>query len=805
MMVHVCVFAAIVLPLLAVPLVLWAGRRLRERTGWLALGFAVVASVAVGILTERAAVLGPILVEWTWVPSLGLNLWFRVDGLSSFFGVVVSFMGVLIAFYARYYLDEHHGHHGRFYAYLLIFMAVMLGTVYSNHLLLLFIFWELTGLASFLLIGFSHETEASRRGARMALLVTSSTGLCMLAGVVLIAQVSGTYDVGQLMREGLDPSDPRSSVAMVLVMIGAFGKSAQFPFHFWLPNAMGAPTPVSAYLHSATMVKLGVFLSARLFPVFGGIELWAPIVTMVAFFTMTLAALLALLSQDLKAILAYSTVSQLGFLIGYYGLGPPGGVEYDYLHILNHVYYKGCLFMIVGIVDHATGTRDVRQLGGLFRRMPVLGFAALLACAAMAGLPGTTGFLSKEMMLKEIFTMTDLHGRLGLFAVVCVVLTSLMKVVFSARIFFGVFMGREPEHVTAHYHATARPMLLPPLLLAVGTLACGLFPVMWERPFNLLAVEGLHSATDVHLVLWHGVTRELVVSMVLVVLGLGLYYAGRKLWWGRVRVPGWLQFDRGFERGLDGLSTFAKRLTRGLRSDEPLDYLPIILGFSVCLVGGSLLGLFGTSAVEGLRWWGGWSEVNPLRVLVALLIALSVMGVLVLRGWATQLIALSVSGFLICFYFVLYRAPDLALTQILIEVVTLFMILILLGRFPRSAERGEIMQRPPGRRSALNACLALGLGGTVTLFIIVVSAAPGGDRLGTFFLENTVPLAEGSNAVNTILVDFRGFDTLGEITVLVVAMLGCLGLLMRYRRSKAEYRAGPMGPPGYGIDDPTGD
>jgi multisubunit Na+/H+ antiporter MnhB subunit len=320
-----------------------------------------------------------------------------------------------------------------------------------------------------------------------------------------------------------------------------------------------------------------------------------------------------------------------------------------------------------------------------------------------------------------------------------------------------------------------------------------------------LAVEGLHSATDVHLALWHGPTRELVVSMGLVVLGLGLYYAGRKVWWGMVRVPAWLQFDRGFERGLDGLSTFAKRLTRGLRSDEPLDYLPIIVGFSVCLVGGSLLGLFGPSAVEGLRWWGGWSEVNSLRVLVASLIALSVLGVMVLKGWATQLIALSVSGFLICFYFVLYRAPDLALTQILVEVVTLFMILILLGRFPRSAERGEIMHRPPKRRSALNACLALGLGGTVTLFILVVSAAPGGDRLGAFFLENTVPLAEGSNAVNTILVDFRGFDTLGEITVLVVAMLGCLGLLMRYRRSKAEYRAGPMGPPGYGIDDPTGE
>jgi NADH:ubiquinone oxidoreductase subunit 5 (subunit L)/multisubunit Na+/H+ antiporter MnhA subunit len=800
-MMAICLFIAIALPVLAVPLLLRMGGRWRERTGWLALVFPLCSAVAIGFLAEHAAVHGAFLIEWAWVPSLGLDLSFRVDGLSSFFGVIVSVIGVLVAFYARFYLDHHSSRHGHFYSYLMLFMAAMLGTVYANHLLLLFIFWELTGLASFLLIGFDYTNAESRRGARMAFLVTSLTGLGMLAGVILLAQVSGTYRLDELLRDGVDMDQPGAKWAMLLLLLGAVGKSAQFPFHFWLPNAMAAPTPVSAYLHSATMVKLGVFLAARIFPIFSGSELWAPVVGMVAFFTMTFAALLALLSHDLKAILAYSTVSQLGFLIGYYGLGPPGGVDYDYLHILNHVYYKGCLFMVVGIIDHATGTRDVRQLGGLFRRMPAVGIAGVIACAAMAGLPGTTGFISKEMMLKEIFSLGAIHSSLSWFAVVCVVLTSLMKVIFAARIALVVFFGPETVVVREHFHAPARAMTLPPLLLAVGSLVCGLFPVLWEIPFNLLAVEGLHTPMAIHLTLWHGFTRELAVSVALVVGGLLLFFVGHRAAWSWAHIPRSLQFDRHFEAGLEGFFKFTKICTRLLRADRPLDYLPILLMFAVSLVGGSLIwsyGLGGFSAVVGAVEWPVW---HSLRVFAAVLIALAVLGVVVLTSWTTQLIALSVAGFLICFYFVLYRAPDLALTQILVEVVTLFMILILLGRFPSSAERGEIMKKPSNWRRGLNIGISLGVGALMTTLVLLISHAPHPDRLGQFFLEQTVPLAAGSNAVNTILVDFRGFDTFGEITVLVVAMLGCLGLLMRYRRSRAEYEAGPMGPPGYGIDD----
>jgi multicomponent K+:H+ antiporter subunit A/multicomponent Na+:H+ antiporter subunit A len=800
-MTAVCLLLAIALPVLAVPLLLGLGPRWRERTGWLALPFPLISAVAIGFLAERAAVHGPIILELPWVPFLGLDLTFRVDGLSSFFGVIVSVIGVLVTFYARYYLDHQFSRHGQFYSFLMLFMAAMLGTVYANHLLLLFVFWELTGLTSFLLIGFDHANPESRRGARTALLVTSLTGLGMLAGVVMLAQTCGTYRIDELLRDGADLSRPQVRWALVLLMLGAFGKSAQFPFHFWLPNAMAAPTPVSAYLHSATMVKLGVFLAARIFPIFVGSELWMPLVGMIALLTMTLTALLALLSHDLKAILAYSTASQLGFLIAYYGLGSSGGVDYDYLHILNHVYYKGCLFMVVGIVDHATGTRDIRQLGGLFRRMPGVGIAAIIACAAMAGLPGTTGFISKEMMLKELFALDQTHGWFGVFAIVCVVLTSLMKVIFSARIALAVFFGQESDVVRRNFHAPPRPLAMPPLLLAVGIVVCGLFPVLWEIPFNLLAVEGLHTPVAIHLTIWHGFNRELAASAAVVVGGLLLFFVGHRFAWSWATIPAVLKFDRLFDVALEGLFDLARKITRLLRADRPPDYVPIVLVFTVGTVGGSLawaLGLRELAAAFGSAIPPDWYS---LRVFVALLIVGAVLGVVLLRSWATQLIALSVAGFLICFYFVLYRAPDLALTQILVEVVTLFMALILLGRFPRSAERGEIEHQPARWRKGLNIALSLGVGGLMTALVLLVMETPAEQRLGQVLLEQSVSLAAGSNAVNTILVDFRGTDTLGEITVLVAATLGCLGLLMRYRRSPAEYKSGPMGPPGYGIDD----
>lgn len=796
------IFIAVMLPLLGCPLLAIAGRRMGRHVGWLALIFPLLSVAALLGLAGNIGLPNSRVIEWAWIPSLGINLSFLADGLSLFFALIVSGVGTLIVFYATLYLDDHYKHHGRFYCYLILFMAAMLGTVMANNLMLLFVFWELTGLASFLLIGFLHHEEGSRVGARQALLITSSTGLLMLLGVIMIGNVTGEYRLSELLHSGLPFAEHKGwiNAALVLMMLGAFGKSAQFPLQFWLPNAMAAPTPVSAYLHSATMVKLGVFLSARLFPLAVETEWWMPLLSWVGFTTLILGAVLALLSHELKAILAYSTVSQLGYLIGYYGLGPTAGVEYDYLHILNHVFYKGCLFMVAGIVIHATGVSDIRQLGGLFRRMPILGATCLVAAATMGGLPGTTGFLSKEAMFKEIFETMSTHGVLGTYAALSVLVSMCVKVAFSLRLFVNTFLGREPDGLAAHFHMPPKAILLPPLLLATCAVGLGIMPAFFDKPFHWLAVSGVNRPPD-HLTVFHGWTPELYASATVVVLGFGLFYGGQVTRWRWHRIPRWLLFDRAFESGVELFSKGTKTLTRWLRADQPVDYLPIIIAFTVTLVGGSLLWNFFPadgpgSLLSGMSW-----DIDPLRAFAAGLISLAVVGVTVLKRWTTQLISLAVAGFLTCFYFVLYRAPDLALTQILIEAVTLIMILLLLGRFPKSAEMGERTQQASAIRKFVNLLLSIAVGATVTVFILVVTVRPHPDHIGQDFLEKTVPLAEGSNAVNTILVDFRGFDTLGEITVLVVAMLGCLGLLMRYKRSREEYRAGAMGPPGFGAPE----
>jgi NADH:ubiquinone oxidoreductase subunit 5 (subunit L)/multisubunit Na+/H+ antiporter MnhA subunit/uncharacterized MnhB-related membrane protein len=789
-------FIAILGPFLLLPFALAAGPRWRARTGWLTM---IAPLVAFGLLLQLALQSGPgarTVVELAWIPSLGLNLTFVIDGLSLFFGLVVSGMGVLVVFYAANYLDDHYQHHGRFYAYLLLFMGAMLGTVFSGNLLLLFVFWELTGIASFLLIGFLHEKGESRDGARMALLVTVGTGLAMLAGIVLLGLVAGTYELEPLLNGALAGKSPGLvGAAFGLMAIGALGKSAQFPFHFWLPNAMAAPTPVSAYLHSATMVKLGVFLVARIFPIFNGSELWAPLLITVCFGTMLLGAVLALLSHDLKAVLAFSTVSQLGFLIGFYGMGPAAGVQGDLLHIASHVFYKGCLFMVVGIVDHATGVRDLRALGGLRRSLPWLAAVTLVATASMAGLPGTLGFISKEYMLKTMYDFWAADGALSWYPLILVVIASVLKVAFSLRLYWGVFEGRMPDKLMAHWHAPGRGLQLPPLLLAAGCVVFGLFPGWLGSALAGLQTAGLHFPEALPLSVWHGVTKEFITSLLIVASGVAVFGSFQATGWRAARVPGFLRFDVAFEGVVNALPGGAKKLGLALRFDRQFDYLAIALGFVVLLLGGYWL-------VHRAALWPGWpvwNDFDPVRTLVVGLIAVAVAMIIVMRRWTSQLIALSIVGFLITFYYVLFRAPDLAMTQILVESATLLLVLLLLARFPRSCEISEIGRTFSAARQGINLGIATGVGVLTTLAVLMAMQHRHDAPAGDYYLANTVPLAHGTNTVNTILVDFRGFDTLLEATVLVIACLGAIGLVMRYRRTAEEYAAGAMGPAGYGL------
>jgi NADH:ubiquinone oxidoreductase subunit 5 (subunit L)/multisubunit Na+/H+ antiporter MnhA subunit len=793
---------AIFLPLLGCPLLAWLGTHVNKNLGYAALVFPVVSFLSVIAVGNNAGWQGSTVVELPWIPTLGINLSFLIDGLSLVFGLIVSGMGCFIAFYSNFYLDEgHYKYQNRFYCYLILFMGAMLGTVFSNNLLLLFSFWELTGIASFLLIGFSHEKEDSRSGARAALLVTASTGLCMLAGLILLSMLYGGGLSLQTILSAKLPENGKGMIqaSLLLVMLGAFGKSAQFPFHFWLPGAMAAPTPVSAYLHSATMVKLGVFLTARLYPAFVDLYLWAPVLIGISFTTMVLGAMLALLSNDLKAILAFATVSQLGYFIGFYGMGQTGGVEHDFYHLWNHVFYKGAFFMLAGIIDHAAGARDVRKLGGLWKKLPVVGIAWILCAAALAGLPPTTGFVSKELMLETTLHLPQRFGFAGVVALLALVTTALLNVAVACRLVYCVLFGKMPGEVERHFHRPSITIQIAPAILVFCILIFGMFPQILGNELSLMNVPGLHESTTSHLALFHGFNLPLLLTFISICLGAGVFYVGQLTRWEWTVIPRFLRFDDFFESSLVKVTRISMATTRLCGFDRPTIYLFVIIGFSLFFVGIFSVPFLHTPTDIGWRVLMGDAR-SPLRMFVALLISAAVVFVTLLKQWTTQLIALSVAGFLITFYFVLYRAPDLALTQILVETASLIMTLILLGRFPVSAEEGEIREYGISVRRSVAAVAGVATAILMAGMVLWITASPNSNKMGNFFARNTKDFAHGTNAVNTILVDFRGFDTLGEITVLLAAALGGIGLLMRYKRSPNEWRKGPREIPGYTLE-----
>jgi len=757
------------------------GPLLRERTAWVAVATALAALACVVGVAIGHTPGSQVSVSMPWVPSLGLELSFLVDGLSIFFAFVVTGMGVLVMLYGRGYMDAHAENHGRFYAYLLLFMGAMVGTVMAGNLLLLFVFWELTGLTSFLLIGFLHGKEKSRAGARMALLVTGGTALVMLAGVALSAEVWGTLDLVEILKGPPEGAGALVSVVFVLLTVGALGKSAQFPFHFWLPNAMAAPTPVSAYLHSATMVKLGVFFVARVFPGFSNQPEWVPLLMGLGLGTALLAAVLALLSHDLKAILAQSTVLQLGLLIAFYGMGG-AVVKGDVLHVANHVFYKGALFMVAGLIDHAAHGRDIRLLGGLMQRIPWVGVCALIVTASMAGLPLTLGFVSKEYFLKDLMKAAE-HAGWALWPVVAVVvfvIVAVLKMAFAARFWCKLFLGEETAQVREHWHAPDVRMVWPITLLAAASVLFGVWPEGMARVVEWLQVPGMHAMKPVHFALWHGWTRELFVTIGVVAGGAGLAAA---LWrvWPRLELPAVLRWDVGFERLVEWTPKFAAAVTRSVFADRPLAYLPWMFVFILGAVGLPLL-LWWMDVWESVRWS---QRIDPLRVLFAVCAMVSAVAVIWLRTWMAQLVAMSVLGFLVTFYFVLMRAPDLALTQVLIETVTLVLILLLFARFPRKAEEGEAERVVDRRLKGFRIFLSAGAGLLTVGLCFMALAFKNENPVGLIYPAITVAEAKGSNAVNTILVDFRAWDTILEVAVLVIALLGAIGLVTRIKNRAA--------------------
>ena len=697
-----------------------------------------------------------------WIAELGVSLSFRLDGLSLLMALVVTGVGAVVLLYAGSYM-EGHPRRGNLLGYLLAFLAAMLGLVLSDNLLGLFVFWEATSLLSYVLIGFEREKAEVRASALQALLVTGGGGLALLAGFVLLGQAGGSLDLGALAANAeAVKASPLYLPALLLVLLGAFTKSAQVPFHFWLPEAMAAPAPVSTYLHSATMVKAGVFLLARLHPTLGGTPEWTGIVTTVGAATMLTGALLAVGQRDLKRLLAWSTVSALGSLVMLVGVGTPAALAAAMVLLLAHALYKGALFLVAGILDHETGTRDVASLGGLFRALPVTGVAAAAAAFSMAGLPPLLGFVSKELLYDAALRASPAP----FFLVPVAVGSNMLLVAVALSVGWGPFSGRTGETPKAPHEAPAT-MWAGPLLLGLGSLAAGLFSGAISPFVSSAASAALGHPYGVKLELWHGFNLVLAKSLVTLIVGVALFAARRRIRALAGRLAPLVAFGplRLYRAGLAGLVGLAKGTASVLSSGSLRQDLRIVLAATVVLVAPLLLSRAVLGAPDALR------SVRPLEAVLALLVVAGAAGTVLAGSRLAAVVALGVTGFGVALLFLVFGAPDLAMTQLAVETLSVLLFVAVLRRLPR------LQSRSAPRARVVDALLAGSVGAVMAGLVLAVHAEPLRSRLAPFFRESSLVLAKGRNVVNVILVDFRGLDTLGEITVLGVAALGVWSLV----------------------------
>jgi len=755
------------LPLVAgTALAVLAGRRSATAAAW-ALAAAAAAALVLVLAGLPAVFAGEVPAAfWPWVPELGLDVALRLDGLAALFAILILATGLLVILYARYYLGAEDPP-GRFYGQLAFFMAAMLGVALADNLLLLAVFWELTSVASFLLIGFWHRRADARQGARMALAVTGAGGLAMLAGFLLLGEIAGTYEISALAgRHDAIVADPRYPAALALVLLGAFTKSAQFPFHFWLPEAMAAPTPVSAYLHSATMVKAGVFLLARLYPALGGTPLFVHVVATVGLVTFVFGAYVAIFKHDLKGLLAYSTVSQLGLITFLIGLDSPMSTVAAVFHIVNHATFKASLFMAAGIVDHECGTRDMRRINGLWKYMPYTATLAIVAAAAMAGVPLLNGFLSKEMFFAEALDLRGL-GLLGALAPGAVLAGGAFGVAYSARFIHDVFFNGEPRDLPRTPHEPPRFMKVPVEILVAVCLAVGVAPALTVAPLIDAASRAVLAGPppEYSLALWHGFTAPLALSMLATLGGATIYWALQRRYNLHLHVPSGWTARLAFQRLMDAALAAAARITQALENGRLQRSLACL--FAVALVLGATP-LLGSGLAIGGR---PPAPLSPAGVVAAIVLAGATLGCAVFhRHRLVAVVLVGAAGLVVSAAFLQFSAPDLALTQLAVEVVTTVLLLLALVALPRTgpAESSPI-------RRARDALLAAGFGLGAGLVALAAMTRPL-ETIAWYFVEKSVPLGGGTNVVNVILVDFRGFDTFGELTVLVLAALGVAAL-----------------------------
>lgn len=782
---------AIFIPFLAACIVPFIYKWKPNKVGWFVL--MVPLFLFIGLARFIPSVANGEIISHTfqWIPSANIYFTTYLDGLSLIFSLLITGVGSLVILYSIYYLSSREAL-GHFYVYLLMFMGAMLGVVFSDNMMVLYVFWELTSISSFLLIAFWYHRKQSRYGAQKSLLITVSGGVAMLAGFIMLYTMTGSFSIREniALMSGIT-EHVLFIPAMLLVLLGAFTKSAQFPFHIWLPDAMEAPTPVSAYLHSATMVKAGIYLVARFTGIFGGDAVWFYTVSIVGIFTLFWGSFNAVRQTDLKALLAYSTISQLGLVMSLFGLGSAAlnegysdqSVIYAQatfaalFHLINHSTFKGALFMVVGIVDLNVGTRDVRRLGGLMALMPVTFTIALIGSFSMAGLPPFNGFLSKEMFFQAMVAVRHLEffsiGAWGTLFPVLAWVASVFTFIYSMIIVFQTFFGEyQPDRLDREAHEAPIGMLISPATLGVLVISIFLFPnIIGDyllRPAMAAvypSLPGIGQAMD-PIEIWHGPNAALWMTIGVIVVGI-ILYTSLKYWKSMYRLgPFKWGLDSVYNGVLHLIENGSTLVTNRYMTGYLRHYLIYIFGAFLVLVAGTLVVTGGVA----------FDLSNDSSVTVNEYILVFVMmaaGVLMIfaSSRVTVILLNGVLGYSIALFFVIFRAPDLALTQIVVETVTTALFLLCFYFLPEMKK--ERVTRPS---KVVNGVIALSVGTLVTIIALAVQGNKMFDSISTYF-ENAYELAGGKNIVNTILGDFRAFDTMLEVVVLFIAGIGVYTLI----------------------------
>ena len=791
----------IFLPVLAAVFVPMLFRRLKSiHTGWFVLVVPVALFIYYTSFIQTTMNGGHAISTLEWIPSLGIAFESYIDGLSLLFSLLITGIGTLVVLYSIFYLDKDREKLGNFYVYLLMFMTAMLGIVQMDNVITLYLFWELTSISSFLLIGYWYTKDGSRFGALKSMLITVFGGLMMLGGFVLLGIMGDTFSIRELIAAASDLAGQEFFVlALVLILLGAFTKSAQFPFYIWLPDAMEAPTPVSAYLHSATMVKAGLYLVARFTPIFAASEVWIWLVTGIGLLTLFWGSLFAVKQTDLKAILAFSTVSQLGLIMSLLGAG---AISYHVsadttlfkfagfaaiFHLINHAVFKGSLFMIAGIVDHETGTRDIRKLGGLMGIMPISFTVAFIGSMSMAGIPLFGGFLSKELFLTSMLALRDFDlfnfASWGIIFPVVAWIASVFTFIYSFYFVFKTFTGkRKSKSLPVEPKEAPAGMLIAPVILAVLVVVIFYIPNIVGKalvnPAVVAMQSGLYnnpSEVPVHVSAWHGWTPELLMTIGIIGLGTMMFLTMRK-WQPLYNLqPDFLSLNGLYDSLMAAGEKGMNRLSRLYMTGVLRTYL-IYMFASIVVI--TLTTLFVKDAFK--VDFQSFAPANAYGILTAVLLIISVCMILVAKTRMTAIIALGGVGYSVALFFVIFKAPDLALTQLVIETVTAALFMLAFYHLPKLKRHGETKGFRLG-----NFVVALGVGITMTLIALSAHSQKLIPSISQYYKDTVVSEAGGGNIVNVILVDYRGFDTLFEIAVLSIAGIGVYSMI-RLKLSRKE-------------------